>query len=78
MKNAEVKTLGYFLSIPIHDLAYLITVLMPSYSRAKVNPQIAFILNLELIRFEMWKTYNYLLSIYALILGYYGQNALMP
>ena len=29
MKNAEVKTLGYFLSIPIHDLAYLITVLMP-------------------------------------------------
>ena len=26
MKNAELKTLGYFFSIPVHDLRYLVPV----------------------------------------------------
>ena len=54
MKNAELKTLDYFLSIPVHDLEYLIPVSNGPVTLGllKLNPEMVFTLELDLIRFE--------------------------
>ena len=56
MKNAELKTLDYFFSIPVHDLGYFIPISNAPVTLGlqKLIPQMAFTLELDLIRFEMW------------------------
>ena len=60
MKNVELKALEYFLRILVYDLGYLIPVSQNcttspvTLELEKLNPQIAFTLELDLIRCKIW------------------------